>query len=193
MKKQIKSSKQLLFENMVKLNSDLKLTPKGHLLAKPKLNESDAFNDAGEPMMTHQQYRDYSEPSEPDYDERNDYEREQTLDDVVEELQKHFNTILDQYEDEYSFMTTNETQGDMMVWLDKRHQIGAIAPDDKRFPEQDLDELDVNELFQFFEPYRQHILTGQDAEKEITARQRQSAQDDAYARQERWATGGGGG
>lgn len=36
---------------------------------KPTLNEqSDAFNDAGEPMMTHSQFRDYSEPAEPDYD-----------------------------------------------------------------------------------------------------------------------------
>lgn len=30
------------------------------------------FNDAGEPMMTHSQYRDYSEPSEPDYDDEQD-------------------------------------------------------------------------------------------------------------------------
>ena len=34
--------------------------------------ENDAFNDAGEPRMTHQQYRDYSEPSEPDYDSDRD-------------------------------------------------------------------------------------------------------------------------
>lgn len=34
------------------------------------LNENNGpFNDGGEPTMTHQQYRDYSEPSEPDYDD----------------------------------------------------------------------------------------------------------------------------
>lgn len=32
--------------------------------------ENDAFNDAGEPLMTAQQYRDYGEPSEPDPDEK---------------------------------------------------------------------------------------------------------------------------
>jgi len=32
------------------------------------ITESSAFNDAGEPMMTHNQFRDYSEPSEDDDD-----------------------------------------------------------------------------------------------------------------------------
>ena len=56
-----KNSKQRLFEMMGKIDPSF----------KPKLNE-DAFNDAGEPMMTHQQFRDYSEPAEPDYDSDRD-------------------------------------------------------------------------------------------------------------------------
>ena len=42
------------------------------ILVRQIIKESGVFNDAGEPNMTHQQYRDYSEPSEPDYDEIND-------------------------------------------------------------------------------------------------------------------------
>lgn len=38
-------------------------------LVKRMINESMAYNDAGEPMMTHRQYMDYSEPSEPDFDD----------------------------------------------------------------------------------------------------------------------------
>ena len=134
-----KDTKQQLFENMVKLNPGLKLTPKGRLLAKGRLNEDyGPFNDAGEPLMTHQQYNAYSEPSEPDYDSeeyRNAPDREQNFDDVVKTLEKHFNTILDHYGDsEYTFLTTREALGDMMVWID-RNQVGAIGPDDKRFPE----------------------------------------------------------
>ena len=56
-----KDTKQRLFEMMGKLDSSF----------KPRLNE-DVFNDAGEPNMTHQQARDYTEPAEPDYDSDRD-------------------------------------------------------------------------------------------------------------------------
>ena len=36
---------------------------------KGVVKEGDAFNDAGEPMMTHSQFRDHSEPAEPEYDD----------------------------------------------------------------------------------------------------------------------------
>ena len=53
-----KDNKQRLFEVMGKLDPTF----------KPKLNEN-AFNDAGEPNMTHQQFKDYSEPAEPEYND----------------------------------------------------------------------------------------------------------------------------
>lgn len=52
------NSKQRLFEIMGKIDGSF----------KPKLNESGAFNSAGEPLMTHSQYRDYSEPAEDDFE-----------------------------------------------------------------------------------------------------------------------------
>ena len=55
----MKNNKQRLFEMMGRVNPSF----------KPKLNEEKAFNDAGEPLMTHQQFRDHSEPSEPEYDD----------------------------------------------------------------------------------------------------------------------------
>ena len=187
-----KDAKQLLFENMVKLNPELKLTPKGRLLAKPmRLNESSAFNDAGEPLMTHQQYRDYSEPSEPEFDDRDDYDVELRPQDVVKAIEKHFNTILETYGDnEYNFLTTREAPGDLMLWFNGP-MVGGVGTDDKRFPEQHVEELDINELFQFFEPYRQYMLTGQDAEREMDNIYKQNAADAQYARQERAAMGGG--
>ena len=54
----MRDNKQRLLEMMGKLDPTF----------KPVLNE-DAFNDAGEPLMTHQQFRDYSEPAEPEYDD----------------------------------------------------------------------------------------------------------------------------
>jgi len=86
------NSKQRLFEIMGRVDKSF----------KPKLNE-DVFNDAGEPLMTHQQYRDYSEPSEPEYDDsRGDYEREPSQEDIINDLEKHFNTTLHNYDDEYA-------------------------------------------------------------------------------------------
>ena len=52
-------NKQRLLEMMGKLDPTF----------KPILNEGNAFNDAGEPRMSHQQFRDYSEPAEPEYDD----------------------------------------------------------------------------------------------------------------------------
>lgn len=54
----MKDSKQRLFEIMNKV-------------AGMPLNENNAFNDAGEPLMTHQQYNAYNEPSEEEYNDNN--------------------------------------------------------------------------------------------------------------------------
>ena len=173
-------NKQRLLEMMGKLDPTF----------KPRLNEDNgAFNDAGEPIMTHQQYRDYSEPSEPEYDDSNNYEREQTSDDVVKAIEKHFDTILETYGNkEYSFMTKG-ADGDLMLWFEN-NQVGAIGIDNKKFEQQYIEELDVNELIQFLEPYRQYMLTGAEAEKQMEIIYKQNAADTRYANQEKAAMGG---
>ena len=52
---------------------------------------SSAFNDAGEPMMTHQQYRDYSEPSEEDYSEEDydDDHKQNITNEFIQEMKKN--------------------------------------------------------------------------------------------------------
>lgn len=179
----MKNNKQRLFEVMRKVNPDF----------KPKLNESGAFNDAGEPLMTHNQYRDYSEPSEPDYDDsRNDYEEDQTSKSVVKAIEKHFNTILETYDGEsYNFLT----KGNVELYINfYNNKVSANAEIDrtgeKEFPEQHVEDLSVDELIQFFEPYRQHILAGAEAEAAMTRIQKQNSDDRRYAAQERGYTGG---
>ena len=179
-----KYDKQRLFEMMGKVDPTF----------KPKLNEGDAFNDAGEPMMTHNQFRDYSEPSEPEYDDRNDYEEEQTGKGIVKEIEKHFNTILETYDgEEYLFLTKNipnhDINGDLMLYV-QNNNISAYALG-KEFPATNVEELDINELIQFFEPYRQNILSGSEAEAAMDRIAKQNAADAQYARQERAAMGGG--
>lgn len=48
---------------------DFQATVKNLVVEHYKINEEQPFNDAGEPTMTHQQYRDYSEPAERDPDD----------------------------------------------------------------------------------------------------------------------------
>ncbi len=177
--KKKENTKQRLFEMMGKLDPTF----------KPKLNES-AFNDAGEPTMTHQQYRDYSEPSEPDYDNQDEYEEEQTPKSIVKEIEKHFNTILETYNGrEYTFLTSDNNQPYLFFYNNK---VKAEIGDGKIFPETNIDELDINDLFNFFEPYRQYILSGGDAERAMNKIYSQNAADDRYASQERSAMGGNG-
>ena len=180
-----KYGKQRLFEMMGKVDPTF----------KPRLNEGDAFNDAGEPLMTHQQYNAYSEPSEPDYDNPSgDYEREPSSYEIVEEIQNHFDTILETYDgEEYSFLTkdvpNSDINGDLMLYV-QNNKISAYALG-KEFPETDIEELAIDDLFQFFEPYRQYILTGQDAAKRMDYINKQNSDDARYASQERAAMGGG--
>jgi hypothetical protein len=175
------NSKQRLFEVMGKVDKSF----------KPKLNE-DAFNDAGEPLMTHNQYRDYSEPAEPEYDDsRNDYEEEQTPNSVVKTIEKHFNTILETYNSrEYRFLTKGTADLNIYFKNNVIYADAIVDGSENNFPEQNIDELDVNELIQFFEPYRQYILSGAEAESQMNNIYKQNAADARYASQERAATGG---
>lgn len=175
-----KDNKQRLFEMMGMLDKNF----------KPTLNEN-AFNSAGEPNMTHQQYRDYSEPSEPDYDDRNghdNYDRELSSNEIVREIEKHFNTLLESYNDrEFSFLTKGGGEIDLFF---SNNNVSVETFDQKEFPKTNIEELDINDLFNFLEPYRQYILTGDEAKAAMERIYRQNASDAQYARQERSSMGG---
>lgn len=175
------NSKQRLFEIMGRVDKSF----------KPKLNEG-AFNDAGEPLMTHNQYRDYSEPSEPEYDDsRGNYEEEQSSESIVKEIEKHFNTILESYNGrEYGFLTKGTA--DLNIYFNNNTIFADAQVDttENKFPKQNVDELNVDELIQFFEPYRQYILAGEEAERQMNNISKQNSADARYASQERAATGG---
>lgn len=70
---------------------------------KKVLNENGPFNDGGEPTMTHQQYRDYSEPSEPDYDNFGDNENFNIKSQFAKEL-KYNDILLETFDGEGYFI-----------------------------------------------------------------------------------------
>ena len=64
-----------------------------------------AFNDAGEPIMTHKQYLDYSEPSEDDYDEyvHNDNEYVNFKKSLIQDM-KNKDIFVETFDDEKYFI-----------------------------------------------------------------------------------------
>jgi hypothetical protein len=157
-----------------------------------RINEQ-AFNDVGEPMMSHKQYQDYSEPSEPDDTVKGEYIRDIEITDIIKEFESHFNTILQCYGNEFFVFTTPDFDGDdeMMIWT-RDNKIGARRADGEVFQEQDIDELDVYELIEFFEPYKEQILNTKDAIKQIEKDRLNSSYDYQYSKQEQSFTSGGG-
>ena len=150
-----------------------------------QLNEQ-AFNDAGEPLMTHQQYRDYSEPAEPDYESdeyRNAPDRVPTKEDIITQIEKHFDTILYSGGGTEYFFTTNrlynspDIKCDLMLWFDEDNTVAGSGPDCQKFEEQNIEDLDINELFDFLESYRKYMLTGKEAEDKINKYYAQQASD----------------
>ena len=182
-----KDNKQRLFEMMGKVDPSF----------KPKLNEGDAFNDAGEPNMTHSQFRDYSEPSEPEYDDRNEpeYDEGYNFKNIVKELENTFNTIIESGNGWASFFTQGypnisieEVGGSLNIYA--TYYENKQSRDEELY-NQNFDNVDITEIIRVIEPYKNIIKTGQDAAKAMDYSMEQNAADSAYASQERAAMGGG--
>lgn len=161
-----------------------------------KVIKEDVFNDAGEPMMTHSQYRDYSEPSEPDeYDDNNSwYEEEYTPKSIVKLIQNEFNTHLENFGGYQYFFPTNSNL-DIALFFNKNNAVrGQIYNGNNNseinFPPTYLEDLDIDRLVEFFKPYKEYILTGEELDDYLNAATRDRNADDAYDRQERSFTGG---
>jgi hypothetical protein len=54
-----------------------------------------------------------------------------------------------------------------------------------------IEDLNIHEFIEFFEPYRQYILSGDEADKAMESIHKQNAADSHYAQQERSMMGGG--
>lgn len=183
-------SKQRLFEVMGRLDKTFK--PKLNEDYNIDVSEDSAHNDAGEPLMTHQQYRDYSEPAEPEYNNNTpDYDEEYNFNNVVRELEKRFNTIIEYYDNDGSFFTKTRDYIELHSYNGILNVTLYNQNNEKtELYNQKYDEMDFEELVKAIEPYRNIIKTGQDAEKAMDLVSAQNAADWAYASQERAATGG---
>jgi len=80
------------------------------------ITESSAFNDAGEPMMTHNQFRDYSEPSEDDDDRYNNDEINISKE-FINEMKKN-NIFVETFDSKEYFIRCKENEDFMIYFID---------------------------------------------------------------------------
>jgi hypothetical protein len=80
------------------------------------ITESSAFNDAGEPMMTHNQFRDYSEPSEDD-DDRYDNDEIDISKEFINEMKKN-NIFVETFDGQEYFIRCRENEDFMIYFID---------------------------------------------------------------------------
>lgn len=164
------------------------------------------FNDAGEPMMTHNQYRDYSEPNEDNTDDSyyEDY-HDSTPFSIIKELEGYFNTKLkynksgDYHSAEFPlkikglyihlefndiFKTTQSIYNPNNYDKTKRTEVGVVAEgylDGKKIEDWKswdyVDDVDFDDLTRFLKPYKELMFTGEEAKKEVKKRIQKDSDD----------------
>ena len=115
--------KKLINEEVKKLQKiDLLKEEKSSIEKELKvLNEGDAFNDAGEPMMTHQQFNKHSEPAEPELDDRSDGdELKNPMEYFRSELEKNDIFLVPGCGDEYSIDSIDRAH-DYLIYIKGNH------------------------------------------------------------------------
>ena len=162
-------NKERLFEIMSKVDPTF----------KHKLNE-DVYNDAGEPNMTHSQFRNYSEPAEQENDDRNEPYVSLNFNSIVKELERIFDTILYGDSDHKDFLSNEH---DIMLYGDNGKL--SVYIDTKKMYENYFGNVNIEDLIILIKPYENTITKGSDAEQEMNRISSDSADDSHYARQEK--------
>jgi len=124
--------------------------------------QEQAFNKDGEPLMTHSQYRDYSEPSEPEYDDREPDHFDDSPKAYLEyELEGHDILLEPEGEDEYSIR--NKGDVDFMVWFDRGRihvDIGNGVEDNKQVFD------DEEKALKYILKFKKIFLSADESQKE---------------------------
>lgn len=141
-----------------------------------------AFNDDGEPLMTHSQYRDYSEPSEDDNDYNWRYEPEYSEIDLLKKYLKDRDIMLESYgEKEYFIRTRNNT--DFMIYpMSDYIEIYIIGEEGER---EKIKVSDAVMAIRFILKHKDELLTFDESAREIDREYRIEARDKQNNRYER--------
>ena len=116
--KRVDVVKELLKEGFTE-NTLASMSDKNILSLSKIVLEQGAFNDAGEPMMTHQQFNDYSEPSEPDYPYDDGYENDNfDISRGFMNEMKQNNIFVETFNGKEYFIRCNDVTDDFVIYFD---------------------------------------------------------------------------
>lgn len=134
------------------------------------ITESSAFNDAGEPMMTHNQFRDYSEPSEDD-DDRYDNDEINISKEFINEMKKN-NIFVETFNGEEYFIRCKEHE-DFMIYFPNDETIEIY--DTKNNSQKQ--EFEYQDAVDYVLKNKGHLLTFDESVKERNQEFKIDAQD----------------
>lgn len=133
------------------------------------ITESSAFNDAGEPMMTHNQFRDYSEPSEDD--DRYDNDEINISKEFINEMKKN-NIFVETFNGEEYFIRCKEHE-DFMIYFPNDETIEIY--DTKNNSQKQ--EFEYQDAVDYVLKNKGHLLTFDESVKERNQEFKIDAQD----------------
>jgi hypothetical protein len=89
-----------------------------------------AFNDAGEPLMTYNQYRDYNEPSDDEYDNDNTNDDFDIKRSFITEMKKNGIFVETFNGNEYFIRCKDENKNEFMIYFLNDEEIEIYGPED---------------------------------------------------------------
>ena len=135
------------------------------------ITESPAFNDAGEPMMTHNQFRDHSEPSENDEDNGYDNDEIDISREFITEMKKN-NIFVETFNGPEYFIRCKEWEDFMIYFPDDE----TILIYDTKNNEQ-RQEFGYEDAVDYVLENKGHLLTFDESVKERDQEDKIDAQD----------------
>ena len=135
------------------------------------ITESSAFNDAGEPMMTHNQFRDYSEPSEDD-DDRYDNDEIDISKEFINEMKKN-NIFVETFNGEDYFIRCKEHEDFMIYFIDDE----TIEIYDTKKNNGQKQEFGYQDAIDYVLKNKEHLLTFDESVRERNQEFKIDAQD----------------
>lgn len=132
------------------------------------------FNDEGEPLMTHSQFRDYSEPSEPDYDDfESDYQPEMEGIEALKKYLKDQDILLETYDGEEYFIRSRD-KNDYIV-IPHGDEVDIYISGDKI--NEEFKNLDAVKAIRLLERYKENFLSIDEADRQANKEYEIDAQD----------------
>jgi len=135
------------------------------------ITESSAFNDADEPMMTHNQFRDYSEPSEDDDDRYNNDEINISKE-FINEMKKN-NIFVETFNGQEYFIRCKENEDFMIYFIDDE----TIEIYDTKKNNGQKQEFGYQDAIDYVLKNKEHLLTFDESVRERNQEFKIDAQD----------------